>query len=249
MSSKSLEILPVHIYGLFDATGIRYVGKTCLTLKHRLSCHVAPANLKYQSHKNCWIKSLLRDGRKPEIRLLETIEGENTNNIWADRERAWISFGKRIGWDLTNTSTGGDAGAEGKIHTEHTRKRMSESRKRFLKEHPEHLALIAPKPGRFSEETKTAIAEKNKQRWNDPEYKVRVSANMRGKRKSPEHILKLSKPIVQIDPETMQPIATWLGTNFAAEHFGRPGTITNVLDNPNRKAFGYFWKRAMTRVA
>jgi hypothetical protein len=187
-----MQLKDTVIYGLFDATGIRYVGKTCMPIHKRLLSHVATAALNYNSHKNNWIKKLLASGIRPEIRVLETIPAAQSQN-WPAREQAWISFGRRIGWNLTNGSSGGDAGGRGKQHSEETKRKMSKARKRFLCEHPEHLKLIAPKPGRYSPETIKRMSETQKACWDNAARRAALSANMKGKPKSEAHKQKMAE--------------------------------------------------------
>ena len=95
-----------YIYVLIDPrdNNIRYVGKT-VNPKKRLENHLVPSRLRTISHKNSWIKDLLKNNLKPKMVLLETIEiGCN----WEERELYWISYFKQNSEkDLTNYTDGG----------------------------------------------------------------------------------------------------------------------------------------------
>lgn len=116
------------IYGLSDPlTGaIRYIGWT-FDLQRRLNTHIK-RNPFEKTHKANWIRSLLRRELKPSIVILE----ECSKEIWAERERHWIAYGKKQGWNLTNGTEGGE-GTCGAILSDETRKKQSEAKKGVLK--------------------------------------------------------------------------------------------------------------------
>jgi predicted GIY-YIG superfamily endonuclease len=60
---------------------------------------------KYPCHKTNWIQSLLKLGLIPNLQILE--QCENTKIIWSEKERENISFYKKCGYDVVNTSEGG----------------------------------------------------------------------------------------------------------------------------------------------
>lgn len=77
--------------------------------------------LKAHTHKNMWVLSLLRQGLKYEIEILEVHESSET---LAEAERFYISYFRSIGCHLTNGTTGG----EGCLAlTELTRSRLSQA--------------------------------------------------------------------------------------------------------------------------
>lgn len=76
--------MKVKIYCLYNPQNlkIRYIGRTKSQLNKRLSQHICKAKYyrKYVTNKNGsylanWINSLLKDGIKPKIKLLTTVEG------------------------------------------------------------------------------------------------------------------------------------------------------------------------------
>ena len=92
------------IYTLSEPSGIiRYVGKTSGTLNDRLYDHLYEAKRGINSHKNKWIRMLLRQGLLPTIHQIDEVEGDG-----CDREIGWISFYKIMGLDLVNATDGGD---------------------------------------------------------------------------------------------------------------------------------------------
>src|SRR5579859_1972774 len=92
------------IYGLCDPDGaIRYVGKADNPQK-RYIAHLQPYQLRQRTHKNSWLKGLLRAGHRPMLLVLAEVPVE----AWLDQERAWIANLLAAGCDLVNGTSGGD---------------------------------------------------------------------------------------------------------------------------------------------
>lgn len=114
---------------------VRYVGKAN-NIKQRLYSHIKEIN-KYSSHKNNWIKSLINEGLKPEITVLDEIPFDD----WIYWEKYWITQFKQWGFNLTNLSEGG-MGPIGVKHSVKTRAKMGKSRL-GIPLTPEHKAKIS----------------------------------------------------------------------------------------------------------
>lgn len=83
---------------------IRYVGKA-KNLKDRLRRHIGKYYLNSEiSYKNNWIKSELLKGNKIIINELELVDNSN----WKESEQYWIEQLKQWGFNLVNTTEGGD---------------------------------------------------------------------------------------------------------------------------------------------
>lgn len=110
----------VFIYSLdCPITGVpRYVGKTTQTLKERLRQHMKD---KEHNHKTNWIKSLKNKGGIPVLSVLDII----TISEWKFWEQHYISLFKSWGFNLVNSSNGGD-GSES--FTEETKLKISNSK-------------------------------------------------------------------------------------------------------------------------
>jgi hypothetical protein len=95
------------VYALIDPrTGeVRYIGKTHRKPAWRLQRHMAPYELLGNSHKEHWIRSLLKEGLKPTIHILEKCE---TRDQLALAEIRHIAQHRSIGAKLTNILHGGD---------------------------------------------------------------------------------------------------------------------------------------------
>ena len=78
-------------------------------------------------HVHNWCKTVLDDGKRPRIIVLEKIEPtDDVNDKLNEAERAWIGAMKLAGHRLTNLNEGG-GGQLGFKHSEESKRKMSES--------------------------------------------------------------------------------------------------------------------------
>lgn len=93
----------VYIYGLTDpeTDEIRYIGKS-IRPTERVNNHM---NEKSNCHRSHWLQSLKAKGQWPGLVILEMINGAWP---WQHSERHWIAYGRKMGWRLTNNTSGGD---------------------------------------------------------------------------------------------------------------------------------------------
>lgn len=164
------------VYGLVDprTNEIRYVGKTRQLLKNRLKKHYEDAsNPQNIRHKAQWFRVLKQNGLRPSVKILQKC---------ADNEKAcaaeiwWISHLKSTGVDLTNLTSGGDAG-DGWHHTEEVKKKMS-------------LLNTGRKRSQKSIEA-TAAAHRGRKRSEETRQKISVA--LRGKNLSQQTRQKMSE--------------------------------------------------------
>lgn len=96
------------IYGLYDpsdkAREIRYIGYTAFTPEQRLKDHIGGAQKRNDTHKQKWIRKLLRGGLTPVIIVLELFNSKD----WKHKERHWIAEHRAKGHRLTNSTDGGE---------------------------------------------------------------------------------------------------------------------------------------------
>lgn len=114
------------IYGLYDPKDciVRYVGQTVHKPSYRLNNHIAEAKRgEYSNRKNNWIRSILNEGRQPEMMILEEVQDVDKLD---NAEIFHIAQLRDCGFDLTNASTGGGVSSRGVVHSAETRKKMSE---------------------------------------------------------------------------------------------------------------------------
>lgn len=114
---------------------IRYCGQTIKTLKYRLNEHIQDSK-RYNHHTANWIKSLLKQGLKPVIELIEECETDVLN----DKEIYYIAMFRKSGVRLTNIADGGQTGSC-KTHSEEAKEKISTFMKSYKKsaEHIENM--------------------------------------------------------------------------------------------------------------
>ena len=179
------------VYGLYDSSGLRYIGQTSCALNRRLRQHLTV--LRGKDHKTRWIKKLLAAGVKPHIQIITVASSaEELDRL----EIAYIDNARDSGHALVNTLPGGQVNfrgmkhsieaiakmgwhRRGKKHTDDARAKISAARA-LQKFSPETLAKMSavrkgiPK----SAETRAKMSAARKQLWADPDFKVGVSAAM-----------------------------------------------------------------------
>lgn len=118
-----------YIYGLTDprlGTGqraVRYVGKSN-DPAHRRRIHLTPTGLRGSSHKQNWLRQLLKLGIRPGLLVLESVKEAH----WKNAERFWIAALRHRGCRLTNVDRGGSGGSlPGGKRSLETRRKMSEA--------------------------------------------------------------------------------------------------------------------------
>lgn len=131
-----------------DGTTIRYVGKSNeFRIAKRLMEHCRYSQLHLHTHKNNWIKSLLSQGQRPVLRIIEECQ-EETYRV---REKHWVQYYKAQGCDLTNGTEGGEGAVRicNRVVSDAQKKTISRTLKQKFQENPE-MYLQASKAGKKS---------------------------------------------------------------------------------------------------
>lgn len=164
-----------YIYGLIDpiTKELRYIGRTS-NHKERLRNHMSPYKLRtFNSHKNSWIKSLIKNNERP---IMYIIEEQDSFERSVDAEKFFIEYFRSIGCNLTNATDGG-VGTVGIKRSEETKKRIS-------------LAGLGRK---HTKETKKRISEKLLGIKKSEAFKQNLREINTGKKMSAEAILRMSE--------------------------------------------------------
>jgi hypothetical protein len=204
----------VYIYTLSDNTGIRYVGKTN-NLKLRKLGHINESKSnRYNNHRINWIKSLLLKNELPIMNVLDIVP----NDEWIFWEIYWISQIKTWGFNLVNSTSGGEnpPSYKGKTHTNEYKK----------------IRQIIMKNNN--------PAKNMNDKWRD-----NISKSLKGRIFTNEHKLKLSKPIYQFDLNDNF-IKKWDFARVASKELNI--CLTNIYKcaNGNRNKAGNFkWRKNM----
>ncbi len=108
------------LYKLIDPNTlqVRYIGKTEKQLVIRLMGHIREAGNGTKTHKCNWIRSLLKLGKIPHIRIIKRLTPQDD---WRKFETYYIAKYRKLGHHLTNGTDGG----EGVTMTQETRNKIS----------------------------------------------------------------------------------------------------------------------------
>lgn len=97
-----------YIYALCDKKHVKYIGKSD-NPKKRLAEHICESKKYSKTHKHRWIRSMIKDGKEIEIKILEIVP----DSKWKEREIYWIKEYRKNEpkrKDLTNDQNGGCGG-------------------------------------------------------------------------------------------------------------------------------------------
>lgn len=168
--------MPNYIYALLCPLGnIRYIGKTNDPAK-RLRRHISRAKYhETKSHAANWIRSLLRAGEKPELRILEELDDRAD---WVSREIALIEEHRKAGHDLTNATAGGEgvcgldeASLRKRVASAAITKALPENRERYSRTLKEVYACP---------EMRARVSKIHKEIWSDPALREKASREFKG---------------------------------------------------------------------
>lgn len=122
------DITKIYVLKDPDSKEVRYVGKTVQSLIARLGQHIYDAKSK-KNHRAYWIQKLVDGGKLPLIEEIDSCSWKDSSDL----ETFYIAKYKSEGANLVNQTEGGE-GTLGKIVSEETKKKQSESlRKRTPK--------------------------------------------------------------------------------------------------------------------
>lgn len=140
-----------YIYSLVDprTNKIRYVGKTN-HLSIRYSAHITCFS--GFSHRVNWLRQLHTLNLKPIMNIIEECGESN----WQEREQYWIRYYRELGYDLVNTTNGGEGQCGnkswlGKKHKDSSKLKMSvaaKGSKRHIQPHSEETKELLQLIGR-----------------------------------------------------------------------------------------------------
>ena len=170
-----------HIYALKDPRTdfVRYIGRTCDPAK-RLGAHLSEAQVNKATlltHKDNWLRSLIANGLKPVMDILESGSGD-----WAEAERRWIARFRAEG-NLINRTDGGD-GVPGLEAKPESRLKMSLAAKAraMSEEGKAHLSLAGRNSHEKAPRSSPPIAWTFSGRKHTPETRAKISAIQIGKK-------------------------------------------------------------------
>ena len=175
-----------YVYTLTDprTNEVRYVGWTT-NLSRRFREHIAEPK-RYRTHKSNWIRSILADGQRPTLTVVETGIGEG----WEAVERKWIAHYRAEGCKLTNATDGGN-GALNRVIAPETRQKISATKRaRGIPPESKERIIAAHRGKKQTPEHKAKAADARRGWKQTPEAGEKIGAFNRGKKQSPEHTVK-----------------------------------------------------------
>lgn len=159
--------MSIVIYGLYCPINgdLRYVGQA-INLKRRLTRHIKDAAT--SSYKGRWIATLLRQGVKPELRVIRVVQ---PNENWRLVEQEEIAKAIANGCRLTNLTKGGDGveWATPELREAWLESRSRHSRALWSERGNEMAAKIAA--SRRLPDARAKTAEAARLMHSDPEFK------------------------------------------------------------------------------
>jgi len=170
----------ITVYGLFDSADpdvIRYVGKA-VSMSARLANHRWSARFN-RTHKECWITSVLADGRTIGYAVLATAA---THDEAKELEKRFIFEYRSRGYKLTNGTDGGD-GLVGHKPTEESNRKRSEATRGRRRTLETRLRMSAARRGmklNLSDEQRQRLRERQLGKKYGPETRAKLSAMRRG---------------------------------------------------------------------
>jgi group I intron endonuclease len=215
---------PWLIYTLADprTMEVRYVGVTVRGQRRRLNEHLSRAATGGKTHRDCWIRSLLKLGLKPIPDVVE----EGVGEAWREAERRWITKLNTTG-RLVNLTEGGD-GTPGYVPTEELRRKWSAMR-RGVKYAPGRVSAMLGKAHsaearekiraastgrRHSESSRAKLSAAHKGKIISAEARAKMAEAKRGKRHTEEQKRKIAaattsrKPVLSVETGEVYPSIT-----------------------------------------
>jgi group I intron endonuclease len=213
-----------YIYTLIDpiTNAVRYIGKTN-NIKSRLKTHIICSKNK-KTHKDFWIQRLLKLGVKPIIEVLEEIE---IGCDWQSAEIYWISQFKLWGFNLVNSTDGGENPPKLKRHNDKTREKLSVIKKEYFKGKNHHRLGV-----KLTKEHLDKIKETKRKR----EY--RISEETKNKL-SKSHLKDGAKICYQYNLDGTY-IKEWGCVNEASKFF-KTSKILDVCNGKRKSTANFRW--------
>lgn len=256
---KSQNKYSLYFLYLEDSGKVFYIGITKQKPSYRFKAHIRDSKKKNKKgkYKNTnricnKIRKLQRENIKFNFEILLTSKDPL---FISQKEKEYIKWSKKIGFDICNTASGGWTRW---YHSEGTKKKISEGHKeKFKNGELSNAGKNNPMYGRtHSDETKKLIGEKSKGRkWTKEQRKKASKARMGKKRNlSEDYYKKMSeklsgsknpsaKKVESINPKTMEIVKKYGCIEDAAKDVNRSRTaISEALRGKRKTSAGLIWR-------
>lgn len=226
---------------------IRYVGQTIKSVNRRLTEH--KCDKRHNPYKINWINKLDNLGILDELKI-EVLE-ECDEILLNDREKFWIEKIKQDGNKLVNLTDGGD-GVPGKVCSDETKKKISESNKgKIISDKSRKKISNSHKGKKLSEEHKKsisdglilAIKEGRKIDIISEEQKIKISEGLKkyfleNPRIKKEKIKKEKKIHIYTNEEKLKMSKKMLGSNNPFYGKTHSEETKKIIGEKNKKMIG-----------
>ena len=256
MDNKGYKITYFYILIDPETYKVRYVGKAN-NIHRRFIAHKSTSHYR-KYHSAIWIKGLLSKGLEPIIKIIENFKYKNKYE-WGNRESYWIRCYRKLGFDLTNFTIGGEGGTTyGRLGKKNSPEHIAKTRAGRIGKPVKRSAVSNEKRAngiRAYHAKCKEVGIKIKRQPHSEETKIKISNANKGKRKMfseetrqklRENIRKVSdltkKPVLAINKKTgMQifyPSVASASRSLNISHTG----ISNALNGRTKSSGGYYWK-------
>jgi len=188
-----------NIYALIDprTKEIRYIGKSN-NPEYRLKQHLKRDVILCDNHRTRWIRQLLLEKLQPILVILEKVPSSE----WQIHEKKWIKKYRILGFNLTNSTDGGDGIENPSKETRlkisnNSRNRSNETLRKIgmaskkLWQNPQYRQYMIDCAKNISDKTRQKMSETAKNR--PKEMRKRQAAKMKGRHLTEEHKKKISE--------------------------------------------------------
>lgn len=226
-----------------DTNQVRYVGKSNNPVKRYYKHYTYN---EHNTHKNNWINKLIREGKKPILDIIDIVP----INEWVYWETYWIGQFKTWGFDLVNSTYGGEGSTFGNVTSFKKGHKLSVGRKasNITKEKIKKIRTGT----KASEDTKNKMSSSQKKILRDglnlaetgkkTRFKKEEEPWNKGKKGYKLGGERKSKPVQQFDLEGNF-ISEFIGYSEAAESTnGSDEGIRKCCNGKSFKSGGFKWK-------
>lgn len=210
------------VYALIDPRNgaVRYIGKSHRTAHRRLMRHLSPCYLTGNTHKERWLRILLKLNLRPIVRVLENCSSPKELNAAEIRHIARM---RSLGAKLTNATKGGDGGSG--PHTEASKAKISRALRGKPKSETHRINASLAQVGRkHSDSTKLKWSLLRKQSGFYPAPRYGINNNKTKLTEEAVHEIRSSRGTV-----TQRSLGIKFGVSHTAIRYVQKGINWNHL--------------------
>ncbi len=208
------------IYALYEPNGAlpRYIGKADNPVV-RLGNHLKPTSVAQHTQKSCWLRGLLRGGKRPIVRIVACVCADE----WQAAERRWIAHFRNVGAKLVNGTPGGDGRARGATHSPEVKLKIGLATKRHWE----------------NADYREKVANASRKVLQSSAWRARRSAESQGRSRGGRHLLGCSPFWDRPEQHRWQARIHVRGKRVSLGYFPSELDAALAYDNAARTYFGH----------